>query len=351
MAQESLVRREIQSQPRVWHQVWLRLQEARQTTGGVVLSQCWDGVYFIGCGSTYNPALAAAALHEQVTGQQAFGVPSSEVALFTTAVYPDAPGQSFLLVALSRSGTTTETLLAVEQHQARGLPALAVTTQGNSPLVRQCQAALVLAEGAEESIPQTRSFTSMYLATQYLAGLMADDEAFIAALGRLPAYAEDVLERSSRQAAQLAQAGWERIIYLGSGPYYGLACEGMLKAKEMGLAWSEAYHFPELRHGPIALVDERTLVIGLLSDTGGRVEQAVLSDARELGAITLAIGEQPPADLARHSIALQTGLSDQARGALYLLPLQLLAEECARARGLDPDAPRHLQPAVVLEGV
>ena len=155
----------------------------------------------------------------------------------------------------------------------------------------------------------------------------------------------------AKPAAQLAQAGWERIVYLGSGPYYGLACEGMLKAKEMGLAWSEAYHFPELRHGPLALVDERTLVIGLLSDAGGRVEQAVLADARELGAITLAIGDQPPDDLARHTIALRTGLSDQARGALYLLPLQLLAVELAHARGLDPDAPRHLQPAVVLEGV
>ncbi|MGQ9684384.1 MAG: SIS domain-containing protein [Anaerolineae bacterium] len=351
MAQESLVRQEIQSQPRVWQQVWEHLQEARQTVGGVVLSQCWDGVYFAGCGSTYYLALASAAVHQQVTGQQTRGVPSSEVALFTTTVYPDAPGQTYLLVALSRSGTTTETLLAVEQHQARGLPAVAITTVGTSPLVRQCQAAIVLAEAAEGSVPQTRSFTSMFLASQYLAGLMADDESYLATLGSLAAYGEDILERSAKPAAQLAQAGWERIIYLGSGPYYGLACEGMLTAKEMGLAWSEAYHFPELRHGPLALVDERTLVIGLLSDAGGRVEQAVLADARELGAITLAIGDQPPADLARHTIALRTGLSDPARGALNLLPLQLLAVELAHARGLDPDAPRHLQPAVLLEGV
>lgn len=351
MAKESIVAQEVRSQPRVWEQTWQRLQSARQTLANLVFRECWDAVYFTGSGSSYYLALAAAALHQQLTGQNTRGIPASESALFPGMVYPDAPGQRILLVAFSRSGETTETLLAVEQHQALGQPALGLTCRSNSPLARQCQAALAMEEAGEEAIPQTRAFTSLYLAAQYLAGLVADDQHYLASLERLPALAEDLLERSAEPISQLAQAGWERIFYLGSGPYYGLACEGALKIKEMALTWSEAYHFTELRHGPLALMDGDTLVVGLLSDTAARVEQPILADARELGGLTLALAEQPPANLARYTIGLQSGLPELARGPLYVLPLQLLALARAQAARLDPDRPRHLQQAVVLEGL
>ena len=351
MANQSSVEHEILSQPEVWAATWQHLQESRDRLGTLLFSQCWDAVFFTGCGSTYYLALAAANLHQQLTGQRTRGVPSSEMALFPAGVYPDIGLQTNLLIALSRSGETTETLRAVEQHHGRRMPVLAITTDGDSSLARQSEAVVAAGVAREESVPQTRSFTSMYLATQFVAGLAAGDKAFLAALERLPSLGQEVLERSRQTVAEAASTGWQRIIFLGSGPYYGLACEGMLKVKEMGLDWSEAYHFPEFRHGPISLVDDSTLVVGLLSDTGADGERALLREVHELGGQTLTIGEHGlGTEAATYAISLESGLSELARGALCLLPLQLLAYHRAQARGIDPDRPRHLQKAVVLAG-
>ncbi len=349
MAEQSIVEREIASQPEVWEATWRRLQDSRDRLGGLLFSQCWDAIFFAGCGSTYYLSLAAANLHQQLTGQRALGLPSSEFALFPTGVYPDIADQRVLLVAFSRSGETTETLQAVRRHHDRGLPVLAITCRGDSPLASQAEAAFAAEEAREESVPQTRAFTSMYLAAQYVAGLVADDKALLEALERLPERGRAVLSRSAGPAAELGRMDWERTIFLGSGPHYGLACEGMLKLKEMALSWSEAYHFPEFRHGPISLVDDRTLVVGLLSDAAADAERGVLAEVRRLGGQTLAIAERALGpDAATYNMALESGLPETARGPLYMLPLQLLAYNRARARDLDPDHPRHLRQAVVL---
>jgi len=346
---ESTVRHEIASQPEVWAATWRRLQDSRDTLSKLLFSECWDAVYFAGCGSTHYLSLAAANLHQQLTGQRTRGVPSSEVALFPAGAYPDVMGQRILLVAISRSGETTETLRAVARHHERQMPVLAITCHGDSPLARQSEAVFAAEEAREESVPQTRSFTSMYLAAQFVAGLTGDDQVFLAALEQLAARGRDVLECSAGPAARAGDLDWERVIFLGSGAYYGLACEAMLKLKEMALGWSEAYHFLEFRHGPISLVDDRTLVVGLLSDTAAGAERAVLGDVRALGGQTLVVGEHlSAAEPASFAIPLDSGLPELARGALYLLPLQLLAYSRARARGLDPDRPRHLQRAVVM---
>ena len=349
-ASESIVKQEIDSQPEAWTATWRRLQGSRQQLSELIFSQCWDTVLFAGCGSTHYLSLAAANLYQQLTGQRARGLPSSEIVLFPNGVYPDVLGQQILLVAVSRSGETTETLRAVERHRReRHLPALAITCHGDSPLARQTEAVFAAEEAREESVPQTRSFTSMYLATQFLAGLAAGDEAFLAGLERLPMEAEASLARNDDLVSRIAQMEWARIIFLGSGPYYGLACEGMLKLKEMALSWSEAYHFLEFRHGPISLVDSQTLVVGLLSDRAAEEERAVLADVRRLGGQTLTLGEGL-AEESTYSIALESRLPELVRGALYVLPLQLLAYRRALARGLDPDRPRHLKQAVVLTG-
>ncbi len=351
MADESTVWREITSQPEVWRATWQRLQASRDTISSLLFSQCWDALFFAGAGSTYYLSLAAANLYQQLTGQRTRGVPSSEMVTFPAGIYPDIVGQQILLVAVSRSGETTETIRAVSQHHERRLPALAITCRGDSPLAVQTEVVFAAEEAREESVPQTRSFTSMLLATQFLAGLMADDRRFLEALGELPAAGRSMLDRNAALVADAAQTDWERVIFLGSGPYYGLASEGMLKLKEMALGWSEAYHFLEFRHGPISLVDERTLVVALLSDHAAGAEQAVLADVRRWGGQTLVIGEgRGIVEHANYAVLLETDLPELARGPLYLLPLQLLAYYRARVRGMDPDRPRHLQQAVVLAG-
>lgn len=351
MAEESTVLHEIMSQPEVWSATRQRLEAAREPLQELLFSQCWDTILFTGCGSAHYLSLAATSLHQQLTGQRSRGVPASEVAFFPASVYPDDPTAQVLLVAISRSGETSETLWAVDRQRERGQAVLGLTCRGESPLAGRADVAVVVAQADEVSVPQTRAFTSLYQAAQYVSGLVADSKELLDALARLPAMGRAVLERHAGFAAQLGGMEWERVIFLGSGPYYGLACEAMLKLKEMALGWSEAYHFAEFRHGPISLVDERTLVAGLLSDTALAAERDVLADVRRLGGRTLAIADTPEAGEGEtYTIDLASGLPELARGALYLLPLQLFAYHQARARGLDPAHPRHLQQAVVLAG-
>ena len=143
----------------------------------------------------------------------------------------------------------------------------------------------------------------------------------------------------------------ERIYFLGGGPFYGLANEAMLKTKEMSLSHSEAYHSLEFRHGPMSMVNEHTLVVGLLSDTGLAEELRVLKDMQELGARTLAFIEDVSAMAewrADHIVELRSGLGEWERGPLCLPVLQRIAYYRAVAKGLDPDRPHNLTAVVEL---
>lgn len=308
-------------------------------------------VVFTGCGSTYYLSLTAAAIFQHLTGLRAVALPASELALF-----PDSSlvgGEPTLLVAVSRSGETTETLWAVRAFkESWGKSVLAITCYEDSPLASEAYLSLIAREGKEESIAQTRSFTSMLVAAQALAGIAAGRGDYLEQLQALPPLGERLIAKRRGLARELGEdAGLQRFFFLGSGPRYGLACEAMLKMKEMSLSYSEAFHFMEFRHGPKSMVDETTLVVGLVSDSAREHEVAVLKEAKELGARTLALAESKKqagfGDI-DYLVCFDSGLTELARVVLYLPVLQLLAYYRAVAKGLDPDRPMHLEAVVRL---
>jgi glucosamine--fructose-6-phosphate aminotransferase (isomerizing) len=125
----------------------------------------------------------------------------------------------------------------------------------------------------------------------------------------------------------------------------------MLKTKEMSLSYAEAYYPLEFRHGPMSMVDEHTLVVGFLSDTGLAQEVRVLKDMQRLGGRTLALAEDAAALSgwrADHVVELRSGLDEWERGPLYLPVIQRLAFHRAVAKGLDPDRPNNLTAVVEL---
>ncbi|NIV35336.1 MAG: SIS domain-containing protein, partial [Anaerolineae bacterium] len=190
------------------------------------------------------------------------------------------PAGETLLLAVSRSGTTTETLRAVDRFREAGNgPALTVTCYPQSTLAQQADFALVAPDAQEQSIAQTRSFTSMLLLTQALAAVLARDEGMLERLRRLPGALEDVVDRLGDLPRRLGEdQDIERLFFLGGGPLYGLASEAMLKTKEMSLSYAEAYYPLEFRHGPMSMVNGHTLVVGFLSDTALMEELRVLQD-------------------------------------------------------------------------
>jgi glucosamine--fructose-6-phosphate aminotransferase (isomerizing) len=340
---------EIAGQPEAWRSTLGAFTADRAALEDFLSQADFAQILVVGCGSTHYLAQTVAAVLTRRTRTPAHALPSSELWLFPSTASPDRT----LLLAVSRSGTTTETLRALERfRETHGGLVLAVTCYPASSLAQQADFALVTLGGQEQSVAQTRSFTSMLLLSQALAATLGRDEGTLEHLQRLPDALEDLVARLGDLPQQLGtDQDIERIFFLGGGPLYGLANEAMLKTKEMSLSYAEAYHPLEFRHGPMSMVNEHTLVVGLLSDTGLAEELRVLEDMQGLGACTLALTEDGSVFSGwrlDHLVELRSGLDEWERGPLYLPVIQRMAYHRAMAKGLDPDRPNHLTAVVEL---
>lgn len=302
----------------------------------------YDQVIFTGCGSTYYLSLAGAALFQQLTGKTARAVPGSELLFNTPTVLNE--GKRYLLVAVSRSGTTTETIKAVEKFKSEGWGEVIVISNYDETLSRLADLGLVLPAGQEQSVAQTRSFASMYVAVTALCTVAAERTDLLDAMDKLPGVGDRLMaqyETLSRQIGEIL--AYDRFYFLGSGIRYGLACEVNLKMKEMTLTHSEPFHFMEFRHGPMSMAGETAVVVGLLSDNNFAQEQKVLDEMQVKGARILALSET------QGDIQLRSGLPEEIRGVLYLPLLQLMAFYRSLAKGLTPDRPKNLTAVVTLD--
>jgi glucosamine--fructose-6-phosphate aminotransferase (isomerizing) len=327
---------EIKSQAGAWEQ-------ALALVNGASLPDpaAYEQVLFTGCGSTYYLSLAAAALYQELTGRPARAVPAGELLLNPETVL--APGPT-LLVGVSRSGTTTETVRAVERFRQEKRGGIVVISNYDEALGRLSDFPLIITKGQEDSVAQTRSFTSMHVAATAFCARMAGRDDLLEAMSRLPEAGFRLMDRYEPLARELGEdLDIERCYFLGSGARYGLACEISLKMKEMTLTHSEPFHFLEFRHGPMSMVNEHALVIGMVSDRNRAQESAVIQEMQALGGRTLTLGEEAA------DIVFESGLPGQARNVLYLPVLQLLAFYRSLAKGLNPDRPKNLTAVVQLQ--
>lgn len=338
---------EIREQTRAWEdarQAFVVRENAMQrawTQAGV------QRVLFTGCGSTYYLAQVARALFEWQTAVPSSALPASELVLFADKHLLDA--ENTLLVCISRSGTTTETLMAQDAFRKHGgRTNWVITCYPESPLALEADLVFPTVAAQEQSVAQTRSFASMLFVAQLVAASLGGAD--VAAAERLPVLGDRLLQQSETLIAQLgSRLDFDRLVFLGSGLQNGVASEAMLKMTEMSLSFSSAYHFLEYRHGPMSLVTESSLVSGLVSRQGFAQELQVMKEMRDLGAATLSLVPSSSAALPDWHIELPDNVPDWLRPVLYLPPLQLLAYYRAIAKGLDPDNPRNLTAVIQLD--
>jgi glucosamine--fructose-6-phosphate aminotransferase (isomerizing) len=340
---------EIRTQASAWTAVLDAARDSAQAWQTFFAQAESNPLLFFGCGSTYYLSLTAASVLQTLARVTARGVPSAELFLFPETWLPGSP--PVRAMAISRSGTTTETVRAanylIESYRTR---LACVTCYGDTPLTDRCEFSLISPQGHEQSVAQTRSFSSMLVGCIALAALASRQADTLDQLSRLPSDGERLMRENESLAQSLGQdLNITQVFFLGSGPRYGLACEAMLKLKEMSLTTSEAYHFLEFRHGPKSMVDGKTLVVGLLSDAAREPEMAVLQEMKGLGAKTLVLSESAD-DLtwADHVVRFESGLPEVCRLPFYLPILQLFAYHRSVGKGLNPDAPRHLDAVVQL---
>ena len=327
---------EIKSQTEAWAQ-------AIEVAGNASLPDArkYEQVIVTGCGSTYYLSLAAAALYQELTGRAARAVPASELLLNPQTVLAD---RKTLLVAVSRSGTTTETVKAVGKFKAEKRGEVVVFSNYDEVLSGLADVDIVVDKGQEQSVAQTRSFASMYVAASVFCARMAGRDDLVEAMRELPRFGNLVISNYEAWAKSIGEnLSFDRFYFLGSGIRYGLACEVNLKMKEMTLTHSEPFHFLEFRHGPMSMVGESTVVCGLLSTVNRQHEAKVLSEMEGLGARVAGIGESDA------DVVFESKIPESVRGVLYLPILQLMAFYRSLAKGLNPDRPNNLAAVVKLE--
>lgn len=335
---------EILTQPAAWQSA-LREAERAAPEWRRLLEDESTPIVFTGCGSTWYLAEIAAALFRRLSGRQTFAVPGGELLLYRQDWLGNFGQRSRpSLVAVSRSGATTETVRAVQAWRAEGGQTLVVTNYPDSPLASLADAALLLPEGREESVAQTRSFASMLVGLNALAALVSSQRTLWEAMQQLPAAAERLIVRYQSLAQSLGEdRSLERFYFLGSGLRYGLAREASLKMKEMSLSHSEPFPFLEFRHGPMSMVNEQTLLLGLLSTSNRTHEQSVLEEMQARGARVLTLAEEDAL------VAFESGIPEAGQAVLYLPVLQLLAAYRSLSKGLNPDRPHNLTAVVTLD--
>ena len=349
MTTSSMTQREILNQPVSWSEtirqvpaIWRGISE--QLDRGPIAH-----ALFLGCGTSLYIAQSAAQSFMEITGITASAIPASEAFLSASSTVPRKG--HVLAFLISRSGTTSEALIAAsylrENHPH--VTTIGVTCNENTELEARCERCIALPFATERSVVMTQSFSTMLMAMQIVAAGIGGDDALTEAMTALPGRFEEQLPAADALAKRLAEdERYDTVIFLGLGPNQGLAEEATLKLKEMTQSTCEAYNPLEFRHGPISIVDDRTLVILL----EGERERAYLADVRrdlkQHGARVVAVGPHD-ADGADDTLVIGDGLGDLARCALYLPFAQLFAYHRALALGLDPDRPRNLSQVVVLD--
>lgn len=286
-------------------------------------------VVLTGCGTSYYLAQSLACVFN-AAGQPALAVPGAEWARRPECYLADPEG--VLVVGLSRSGTTSETVQAIEASRKRGWKTFAISCETGSTILTVADDGLCLPTDPREGIVMSVSASLMYLGGLRMAGLTLP--------GTLTAAAASALAQMDDGIARLLP-GRSHFVYLGAGVNYGIATEGCLKLQEMSLSYSQAFHPMEYRHGPVSLIDEGSLVVMLYAQETAAEEAALVAELQAKGAKVIGMGG--PGDL-----RIELGLTSAA-GALAALPaLQLLGEKVALAKNINSEAPRHLTKVVVL---
>jgi glucosamine--fructose-6-phosphate aminotransferase (isomerizing) len=340
---------EILSEPRTWTQCLRELEATGQLRAlSEKLPKDAEWV-FVGCGSSYYLAQIAAATWSILTGGPSRAIPASDILLFPKLL----PG-GCQPVLISRSGQTSE-VVDVARYFERELRirTLAVTCGTGTPLETSSSEVIRLSMADDKSTVMTRSFTSMLLALQALAAECAGRHDLLAALRAVPTEMESRLAHVERVIRSLVNArSYSDYVFLGQGPFFGVAQESMLKVKEMSCSYAQAFHTLEFRHGPKAIVSGETLVTFFLSESGFDAETAVLEEVKGLGGATMVVTNAANGVVRRSAdylIELSLEAPEAARPAATVIAGQLLGFHLGIRRGFDPDQPRHLTRVVMLD--
>ncbi|HVT30354.1 MAG TPA: glutamine--fructose-6-phosphate transaminase (isomerizing) [Lacipirellulaceae bacterium] len=338
----------------------LNREEATAVFGGLNLTpqqlRAVDRIVLTACGTSWHAALVGEYMIE------AFSRIPVEVEYASELRYRNPPMTAkTLLFAITQSGETIDTLAALREMKRKGHPTLAICNVVGSTIAREADGGIYLHAGPEIGVASTKAFTSQCIVMallslyfgrirhlSYEAGLRIIDE-----LTALPAHVEEALD-TNNEARRIAAkyASCNNFLYLGRQYNFPTALEGALKLKEISYIHAEGYPAAEMKHGPIALVDEQTPSVFIVPQGG--VYSKVLSNMEEIkarGGPVIAVVDKDDSqavELADDVIRIPA-VPEFLQPIVTVIPLQLLAYHAAVLRGCDVDKPRNLAKSVTVE--
>ena len=316
-----------------------------------------DRVEMIACGTAYYASLVGAALF-----QEWLGVPARSTVASEFRYSPPPIDARTLVVAVTQSGETADTIAAARMAGDRGAVVVAVTNTVGSAITRESHASVFLQAGPEVAVAATKTFVTQVATLIMLAAdvasqlgrLKADDQkALVTALRKLPAQAARAIEMSA-STEQMAEkyAAAAGFMYIGRSFGYPAALEGALKIKEISYLHAEGYAAGELKHGPISLLDEDVPLVAIA--TKSSVYEKLISNLMEgkaRDARVLAIATEGDVQIERLAtdVCWVPDTLEPLSTILAVIPLQLFAYYVAVKRGRDVDQPRNLAKSVTVE--
>lgn len=359
---EHFMFKEIMEQPRVIRDtVQPRIRDGKIVLDDISLTAEYikgiNKIYIVACGSAYHVGVVGKYVIEAMT-RIPVGVTVASEFRYMNPIVDDKT----LTVVISQSGETADTIAAMREAKRLGSRTFAIVNAVGSAIAREADDVLYTWAGPEISVATTKAYstqvTAIYLLSLYIAQElnMIDDETLktkIDALEKLPENIQKILDNKEQiqyMASQYYNA--KNVFFLGRTLDYAVALEGSLKLKEISYIHSEAYAAGELKHGPIALIEQGTVVVALC--TVNKLFDKMLSNIKEVkarGAVLIAIAEEGHTDIeheADHVIYLPK-CDELALPSEAVIPLQLFSYYIASLKGLDIDKPRNLAKSVTVE--
>ena len=311
-----------------------------------------DRVVFVACGTSYHASMYGRTLLKRR------GIPASAVLANEFANEPQPLDRDTLVVVVTQSGETADTIEALRKANSEGARTLAVTNTVGSTATRDADDAVFIRAGPEIGVAATKTFSSqvatlVLLAERLRADLTGDDPnaRLLAELGDVPDDVDRIL--NDQRAEQLAESYRDvgSHFFIGRGTGYPVALEGALKFKEITYAHAEGFAAGELKHGPLALVTDDTVVVAVLTDPSDRKTLHNIDEVRTRGARVILIAPESldgASKLANDTVRIPDGPADLT-GITANVVLQLFSYHAAELRGRPIDKPRNLAKSVTVE--
>lgn len=304
-------------------------------------------ICFVACGTSYHASITGKYLIESLAGIACDVVIASE-SKYTAKTWDE----DTLVIFISQSGETYDSRMALKEARKTS-KTLAIVNVAGSAMTDEAQFVIQTQAGPEIGVAATKTYIAQLTAIYVFAGLLSKNQALIDEMYKVPQYIDEVIsQREDIREISKRYDFAENVFYLGRGFSYPVALEGALKLKEITYIHAEGYAAGELKHGPLALINEKVPVIVVIPPGDDYAKTMTnIEEVRARGAIVLSVGAKGDETLAKNSkevIEINPDVTDIIAPLVYTVPLQLISYYVTVDKGHDPDKPRNLAKVITV---